>query len=230
MERDEDEQDLISPNAHEPGQGILGEAQSEDDDLGPDAPDGSDQSAESQISAASSPPQEADPRDEDPEGPEAHQEATLSGTAAVQPAGQGTRIELPAELDISSARQPQSTTGDQQNHLLPLDRGHESASAPNPVDQIFPPEWRLPLDPGGSSRPPDSAAAADSPANVGDAIPRVQVLVTLLASQTMYAEAIDEALEKHAPKYRQIAESEVKHGFWQYENQRRAADWRLRGP
>jgi hypothetical protein len=61
-------------------------------------------------------------------------------------------------------------------------------------------------------------------------MPRVQVLVTLLESQAMYAEAIDEALERHAPKYRQIAESEVQRGFWHYENQRRAADWRLRGP
>jgi hypothetical protein len=58
----------------------------------------------------------------------------------------------------------------------------------------------------------------------------VQVLVTLSDIRAMCTEAIEEVLDKKAPKYRQIAESEVKHGFWQYENQRRAADWRLRGP
>jgi hypothetical protein len=60
--------------------------------------------------------------------------------------------------------------------------------------------------------------------------PHVMVLVQLAESRAIYLEAIGEALDKNAPKYREIAESEVKLGFWRYENQRRAADYRLRGP
>jgi hypothetical protein len=142
-----------------------------------------------------------------------------------------TRIELPAELDISPPPPPPPVaTGDGHRHLLPLEPGEESEGEPDPVDQIVPPAWRLPVDSGGSLHAPESVAADTSPESLGTTMPRVQVLVTLLQSQTMVADAIDEAVEKHGPKYRQIAESEVERGFWHYENQRRAADWRLRGP
>jgi hypothetical protein len=114
--------------------------------------------------------------------------------------------------------------------VLPLDHGGASEGEPDPVDQIFPPAWRSPADFSGSFHASESAAAGTLPESLGKTMPRVQVLVTLLESQTMYVEAIEEAVENHAPKYRQIAESEVERGFWHYENQRRAADWRLRGP
>jgi hypothetical protein len=60
--------------------------------------------------------------------------------------------------------------------------------------------------------------------------PHVMLLVQLAETRAMYLDALDEALDKKAPQYREIAESEVKLGFWRYENQRRAADYRLRGP
>jgi hypothetical protein len=233
MEDNEDERKVEPPDALEPGQGqdILGEAPGEDNVAGPEAPNGSDQSAESSVPPATLTPQETDSSVEDSEQPELTEEIAASDSAAVmQSGGQATRIELPADLDISSATQPPATTGDRHSRLLPLDRGEDSEGEPGPVDQIFPPAWRFPADSSGSVRTPESAAADALPESLGKTMPRVQVLVTLLESQTMYVEAIDEALEKNAPKYRQIAESEVKHGFWHYENQRRAADWRLRGP
>jgi hypothetical protein len=231
MEHDEDKQDLNPPNAQEPGQDILGEAQSADDGRGSDAPDGSDQSAESQIPSAPLTPQEAAPSAEDPAKPDAPQRVTgPSGGAAMQPAGQVTRIELPAELEVSLATPPPVTTGDRHSHLLPLERGEKSEGDPDPLGPIFPPAGRLPVDSSAPFHAAESAVADESPESLGKTMPRVHVLVTLLESQTMYSAAIDEALEGHAAKYRQIAESEVERGFWHYENQRRAADWRLRGP
>ena len=60
--------------------------------------------------------------------------------------------------------------------------------------------------------------------------PHVMLLVQLADIRSMYTSAMEEALDKKAPKYREIAEAEVKLGFWRQENKRRAADWRLRGP
>jgi hypothetical protein len=60
--------------------------------------------------------------------------------------------------------------------------------------------------------------------------PQVMLFVQLAEGRATYVKAIEEALDKNAPKYREIAEAEVKLGFWRYENQRRAADYRLRGP
>jgi hypothetical protein len=231
MEDNEDKQKVEPPDAREQGQDIAGDAQSEDDGVGPEAGSGSDQSAESSVPPSALPAQEADSSAEDPDRPEAPEEvATPIAGAAMQGDRQVTRIELPAELDIPPATQPPLTTGDGRSYLLPLEPGAESEGVPDPVDQIFPPAWRLPVDSRGSVRTPESAGANTSSESPGKAMPRVQVLVTLLESQTMYAEAIEEAVEKHAPKYRRIAESEVERGFWHYENQRRAADWRLRGP
>jgi hypothetical protein len=233
MDDNEDEPRVEPPDALEPGQGqdIVGEVQSEDDGVGLEAPNGLDQSAESSVPPATLTPQEADSSVEDPDQPELTEEIAVPiGGASTQTGGQVTRIELPADLGISPATQPPVATGDRHSHLLPFDRGEEAAGDPDPVDQIFPPAWRLPVDSSGSVRTPESTAADESPESLGETMPRMQVLVTLLEGQTMHAEAIDEALAKHAPEYRQIAESEVERGLWHYENQRRAADWRLRGP
>jgi hypothetical protein len=161
--------------------------------------------------------------------PEAPEEIAASNTgAAMQSGGQATRIELPADLEISPTP-PAEVPGDRNDRLLPTDRDGALQGEANPVDQIFPPEWRLPVDTGGSFGARESAAD-EQRENIGRTAPRVQVLVTLVEARAMYADAIHEALEKKAPKYRQIAESAVERGFWRYENQRRAADWRLRGP
>jgi hypothetical protein len=234
MEDNEDERKVEPPDALEPGQGqdILGEAPGEDNVAGPEAPKGSDQSAASSVPPATLTPQETDSSVEDSEQPELTEEIAASDSAAVmQSGGQATRIELPAGFDISPATQPPvAMMSDRHSHVLPLDHGGASEGEPDPVDQIFPPAWRSPADFSGSFHASESAAAGTLPESLGKTMPRVQVLVTLLESQTMYVEAIEEAVENHAPKYRQIAESEVERGFWHYENQRRAADWRLRGP
>jgi hypothetical protein len=83
---------------------------------------------------------------------------------------------------------------------------------------------------GRSSIPSGPAIVAGETPNGESAttMPRLQIVVQMADARAMYAEAIEEALEKKAPAYREIAQSEVKHGLWQEENKRRAADWRLR--
>lgn len=237
MERDEDQRNVEPPNALEPNQEIVDESLPEDDVDGPDpvatpeplAP--LEQSAVSKVPVSSLATGEADRSDgdSDSEPPlEASEELTASNTvAATRSAGNVTRIELPNEIAITPTRPP-AVPRDRRSHLLPLDRDGAFEDEPNPADQIFPPEWRLPAD---SAPTPEPAGAEDGrPGDRGHTMPRVQVLVSLAQARTMYAEAIEEALEKQAPKYREIARSEVKQGFWEYGNQRRAADWRLRGP
>jgi hypothetical protein len=60
--------------------------------------------------------------------------------------------------------------------------------------------------------------------------PHVMVLVQLAESRSMLEDVVAEAGKRLTPDYRAIAEAEVKLGFWRQENQRRAADFRLRGP
>jgi hypothetical protein len=60
--------------------------------------------------------------------------------------------------------------------------------------------------------------------------PHVMVLVQLAESRSVLEDVIAQAGRQLAPDYREIAESEVKRGFWRHENARRAADYRLRGP
>jgi hypothetical protein len=84
---------------------------------------------------------------------------------------------------------------------------------------------------GGRSSFPSGPAivAGETPHGEGaTTMPRLQIVVQMADARAMYAEAIEEALEKKAPEYREIARSEVKLGLWQEENKRRAADWRLR--
>ncbi len=231
MERNEDEQDLDRANAQDPGQDIVGEGRSEDDGLGPDAANAPDRSAEPQLPADSLPPREAAPSADDPESSDARQEiAAPTDAATMQPGEQATRIEVPLDPDVSSATQPTSRPGDQLVRVPPPDRDEEPAEDLDPVDKIFSPEWQPPADSSASADTPKSAAGDAPHESIGTTIPRVQVLVMLLESKTMYADAIEEALEANASKYRQIAQSEVDQAFWNYDAQLRAIDWRLRGP
>jgi hypothetical protein len=233
MDYDEDERNVKPQDTLDP-QDIERDLPGEGEVVAPDAGISSDQSAESRVSPAAPTQRETErsskgfPGAEMPGAPE--EIAASNARAATQSAGQVTRIELPADLEISPTTQPPEATGDRHSRLLRLDRGEESEGDPDPVDQILRPASRRPLDSSGSARTPESAMKDESPESLGETMPRVQVFVTLLESQTMYAEAIEKAVEKHAPKYRQIAESEVERGFRHYENQRRAADWQLRGP
>jgi hypothetical protein len=71
--------------------------------------------------------------------------------------------------------------------------------------------------------------AVETPHGDGAApMPRLQIVVQMADVRDLYDLAIDEALKRRAGEYREIAQSEVKLGFWRYENERRRADWRLR--
>jgi hypothetical protein len=116
---------------------------------------------------------------------------------------------------------------------LPLTRDRQAASD-DPVDQLFPPELRRPAhaQPGDADRAPapDAPAAKSDREDVGQPLPRVQVLVTLHDAQMWFEEAIDEAWQRVAPKFQQLAEREVRYADWARKCDERAADWRLRGP
>jgi hypothetical protein len=144
-------------------------------------------------------------------------------------AGQVTRIAIPSE---QFARPLPSRPGSREVEL-PLARDRQAASD-DPVDQLFPPELRQPArsQQGDAEREAASEAHASSPAreNLGQPLPRVQVLVTLHDAQVWFDEAIDEAWQRLAPKFQQLAEREVRYADWARKCDERAADWRLRGP
>lgn len=234
MQHDNDERDVRPPSGPEPTPEIVDEQQIDEDAVEPEAISPASSSAESSEPPAGPPPQRVDATSRDsgaPEPPEAREEIVPSvEVAELQSGGEVARIELPTELDISPSMRPPGATDDRQSHLLPLEGGDEPDGEPNPLDQVFPPSLRPPSNTSGALRAPESRPADGPPADRGETMPRVQVLVTLLQDRTMYAEAIDEAMDRKAPKYREIARDEAAHKLWEQENKRRAADWRLRGP
>jgi len=200
----------------------------------PEPPTSLDQSAEP---ATSLPTQKADLGDADadrePQPDPPQEEAAPNADTATQPAGNVTRFELPAEISIPLAR-PSEALRDRSSYLLPLDPRRGLDDEPDPVDQIFPPEWRLPLDPGDPAAParPAEPARPDAgpPSDKGQTMPRVQVLVTLAGARALFEEVLEEAIERAAPKFERIAQSEIKRYDFTQETKRRAADYRLRGP
>lgn len=117
--------------------------------------------------------------------------------------------------------------GEASNPLLRRDDNRGAAtqlSDSRPADESRAAEERefvhfAPAPPGGT--PQDESAAT---------MPRLQIFVQLVDARAIYDEAMDESLRRMAPEYREIAKSEVKQAFWEYGNERRAADPRLRGP
>lgn len=148
-----------------------------------------------------------------------------------EPPASVTRIELPADMPISTTPGPARRIP---RHLdLPLPHGGEPPE--DPVDRIFPPALRMPLDPhdpgAGSkkSEPAESPAPAER-AGIGQPLPRIQVLVTLADARAHLEEVLDVAAERMAPEFEELAEEKVRHAFWAKKCEDRAADWRLRGP
>jgi hypothetical protein len=119
-------------------------------------------------------------------------------------------------------------------HLLPLDPGWALDDEPDPVDAIFPPELRLPSHPGDPGAPPRTPTLAPPddgrPADRGQTMPRVQVLVSLAGARAMGEEVVEQALAQAAPEFEQIAQSEIKAYDFEQDSLRRAKDYRLRGP
>jgi hypothetical protein len=83
-----------------------------------------------------------------------------------------------------------------------------------------------PVGPPGAALPPANAADGGSTPQ----IPQLQIFVHLTDARTVYERAMETALDRKTPTYREIAEQEVRRGFFRYECERRAADYRLRGP
>ena len=82
----------------------------------------------------------------------------------------------------------------------------------------------------GAAAPPTPTLPVEAGGEPLFRAPQVMLLVQLAEARSVYDDRIVVAGKQLADDYRAIAESEVKLGFWQYENQRRAADYRLRGP
>jgi hypothetical protein len=221
-------------DASPPESPLEGDVDAADSVTIPEPPTSLDQSAEP---ASSLPTQKADLGDADadreppPDPP--REEPASSADTVTQPAGNVTRIELPADISIPLAR-PSEALRDRRSYLLPLDPRRGLEDKPDPVDQIFPPEWRLPLDPGDPAAPPRTPELArpeaGPPSDKGQTMPRVQVLVTLAGARALFEEVLEEAIERAAPKFERIAQSEIKRYDFRQETKRRAADYRLRGP
>lgn len=134
-------------------------------------------------------------------------------------------LQLPAGVYVPPAR-PSEAFRDRRSYYLPLNAGDAQDDEADPVDQIFPPEWRLPVHAAAGSGVPSDTPGADS----GHVPPRVQVMVSLADAEVLFEEALAEAAERTAPKFQQLAKREVKQAFWRRGNHERAADSRLRGP
>jgi len=147
--------------------------------------------------------------------------------APADQSGSTTHIELAPDVPLPTAPAPARRIP---HHFeLPLERGGRDE---DPVDEIFPPELRRPLDPhdpGAGHEEPDSPAATESE-EIGQPLPSIQVLVVLADARAHMEEAADVAAERMAPEFEEIAEQKVKYAFWVKKCEERAADWRLRGP
>jgi len=137
-------------------------------------------------------------------------------------------IELPADVYVPLGRPPQSFR-DRRSYDLPLNPGDARDDEADPVDRIFPRESRMPLHPRGPGAAPNTPQPAPRE-NSGQTPPRVQVMVTLADAEVLFEEALEEAAERTAPKFQQLAKGEVKQALWERGNHERAADYRLRGP
>ena len=157
------------------------------------------------------------------------QENAASGTdSPVESAGNVLEIELPAGVYVPPAR-PSEAFRDRRSYYLPLNPGGARDDEGDPLERIFPPELRIPVD----SRGPGAAPHAPEPAlreNSGHTLPRVQVMVSLADARALFEEVLAEATERTAPKFQDLAKREVKQAFWERGNDERAADYRLRGP
>ena len=191
-----------------------------------------DESAASNVPASSSATSASDLSEEESESEptlDAPQENAASGTdSPMEPASNVLEINLPAGVYVPPAR-PSEAFRDRRSYYLPLNAGDALDDEADPVDQIFPPELRMPLHRRGSGAVPHSP----EPAPRGDSshtLPRVQVMVTLADARALFEEVLEEATESTAPKFQDLAKREVKQAAWERGCDERAADYRLRGP
>ena len=242
MERDPDERNVEPPESIEPTQDIVDASLKEDGVIGgdsvttPEPPNSLDPSAGPDTRASSPAPSASDAAEEESDSElrlDASQvEANSNADPVPQAPGNVTRIELPEGITISPTP-PADAPRERHSHLLPLDPTEASAKEPDPVDEIFPPEMRLPAGSGGliAPRRPASPGLEDGKhEDRGHTMPRVQVLVSLAEALPLFEEVVNKALARAAPEFEQIAKAEIKLYDFRQESLRRAKDYRLRGP
>jgi hypothetical protein len=243
MQRDERRNDE-EPNPTREPEEIVDASQPEadinavDSDLGPEPSVPSDPTVPDlpASSLATSASDLSEPASDDELPSEADQEESASDyDTATRLAGKVTRIEVPEGITVPPTRTSEAM-GDRHSHWLLPDRGGSSGDEPDAVDEIFPPELRLPLDSGDpAARPrtpvPEPASPQDgAPVDRGQTMPRVQVIVSLAGARALFEEGLQEAIRQAAPRFERIAQAEIKLYDFRQDNKRRAADYRLRGP
>ncbi len=125
-------------------------------------------------------------------------------------------ISSPAEHTFSAASPARGT---RREYELPI--GPAANNETDPADRLFPPELAQRPAPPGHTYPAGSTAQA---------IPRIQVLVTLANARALFDEALELATEKTAPRFHKIVQFELAQAEFDRKSAARAADYRLRGP
>jgi hypothetical protein len=66
--------------------------------------------------------------------------------------------------------------------------------------------------------------------DIGQPLPRVQVIVSLAATRNLFDDALEEASRQMADRFRKLALGEIESAAFRRRAEERAADYRLRGP
>ena len=133
------------------------------------------------------------------------EEAASGADSPVESAGNVLEIELPAGVYVPPAR-PSEAFRDRRSYDLPLNPTGARDDEGDPLERIFPPELRMPVDPRGPGAAPHSPKPAPRE-NLGHTLPRVQVMVSLADARVLFEEVLAEATERTAPKFQQLANS-----------------------
>jgi hypothetical protein len=142
--------------------------------------------------------------------------------------GEISTIDLSAGMSIPPGRPTEfAPSGTYELPLEPIAGEDASTSA---VDQLFPSHLRAPAGSAGHSGASPIRSKSPAGADAGDVLPRLQVMVTLAEARALFEEVLETASQRTAPKFLEVVKREIEMAAWRAENQRRAADWRLRGP
>jgi hypothetical protein len=110
----------------------------------------------------------------------------------------------------------------------PTDDTAPDATEPPPIRPKGSAERGIERFAGGALRREPASGAIGGANEPPRTLPRVIVVVELANTQAIVEEDRREISQEMATMVEQIAQAKVDHGFWRYENQRRAADYRLR--
>jgi hypothetical protein len=157
----------------------------------------------------------------------------LESKGLLPPGDQAPGSAPPDQGGIQHAFEHRDDSSGGREIVQPLLRAGDPVEMPTQLGHTAEPAMRGPAMPTAGSEPRETApvvvhasAAVSEPAGM----PRLQIFVQLLDARSMFESAMETALARKKEGYRQIAELEVTRGFRRYEDARRAADYRLRGP